>query len=468
MRWSIRYQLLIPLCTMLLGVAGISTWTAIAAANRSWQQIETQVRGVARTFAEAHFPVTEKVLQQTKGLSGAEYIFAGGDGRRLTTFASARTLSPAVDVAVEDWRSLYLGARCTVLDESYFLCGIRLGPPQIENSGILYILYPESLWRDARWVAVSPSLLLGGFTGLASLGMVLGVARGVGSRIRELVSRTRSIAAGDFRPMTITGRNDELRDLSHSVNDMALQLSRLHEAVQKNERLRLLGQVSGGLAHQLRNGVTGASLALQLHARECKNGADREALDVALRQLVLLESNLKRFLDLGRIEELQREPCSVTGVITDAVSLLQPQCRHSDIGIHWVVPDAPIIVSGDRRQLEHVFLNLLGNAVEAAGAGGTVEVRARLAAAVRSQVMEGKPARASCTVEVFDTGPGPSTDVADRVFEAFVTSKREGVGLGLAVARQVIEAHGGRIGWKRENERTCFRVELPLESEPLA
>jgi nitrogen-specific signal transduction histidine kinase len=65
-------------------------------------------------------------------------------------------------------------------------------------------------------------------------------------------------------------------------------------------------------------------------------------------------------------------------------------------------------------------------------------------------------------VEVTDSGPGPSPDVAAKLFEPFVTGKPEGVGLGLAVARQVAEAHGGTITWRRENDRTVFRIVLPL------
>jgi nitrogen-specific signal transduction histidine kinase len=71
--------------------------------------------------------------------------------------------------------------------------------------------------------------------------------------------------------------------------------------------------------------------------------------------------------------------------------------------------------------------------------------------------------RQAAIIEVTDSGPGPPAEVAGRLFEPFVTGKPEGVGLGLAVARQVAEAHGGRITWQRESDRTCFRIELPLE-----
>lgn len=68
-------------------------------------------------------------------------------------------------------------------------------------------------------------------------------------------------------------------------------------------------------------------------------------------------------------------------------------------------------------------------------------------------------------IEVSDSGPGPPPELAGRLFEPFVTGKREGVGLGLAVARRAALAHGGCIDWRRDNDRTCFQIELPLNSE---
>jgi signal transduction histidine kinase len=252
--------------------------------------------------------------------------------------------------------------------------------------------------------------------------------------------------------MPLPRRNDELRDLTRSVNEMAQQLAQLQETVQKTERLRLLGQVSGGLAHQLRNGLTGARLAVQVHARECRSReADGAALEVALRQLNLLEAHLKRFLDLGRAGDLKREPCSLTALVGEAVTLLRPQCHHAGTELRWQPLERECVVRGDPGQLGQLFLNVISNAVQAAGPGGWVEVRLQ--------------SDKSAIVTVTDSGPGPPPEIAGRLFEPFITSKPEGVGLGLAVSRQVAEAHGGTVGWHRDDGRTCFRIELPLEPE---
>jgi signal transduction histidine kinase len=456
MRWSIRYQLLIPPLTLLCGVVGMSTWAALSSAGRARHQLETQVRDIVRTANRANYPLSENVLSQMKGFSRADYLMVPGaesEGSRFsrTTLEAAPTDLPPPATDGDHWEDLTLDVPVTVDGVPYLCNGVRLH--HRPNAGsILYIFYPQSLWRDAMWEAVRPSLVLGAFAGVASVVLTFAVGQRLSRRIRELGRRTRLIAAGDFSPMPLPGGADELRDLGGSINEMAQRLAQYEEAVRRTERLRLLGQVSGGLAHQLRNGVAGARLAVQLHARECDGRADAEALQVALRQLALVEMHLKRFLDLGRSSELRREPCDLAALLGETVELLRPQCRHAHIDLRWQPPaagGAAATVLGDAGQLGHLFLNVLTNAVEAAGPGGVVEVRLK----------EGEAGRV--VVEVLDSGPGPAAEVAGRLFEPFVTGKREGVGLGLAVARQVAEAHGGGIGWRREDSRTCFEITLP-------
>jgi signal transduction histidine kinase len=454
MRLSIRYQLLIPIITLLLGVMALSAWAAFGAAQRARRQIEMQVRNVARTLGDSNFPLTPRVLEQMEGLSGAEYLLVAEDGNWTATLPVDPVALPAPEEPTEDWQALRLGPPVRMGQQVYLCSGVRLrrGP----NTGsTLYILYPESLWRGALWEAIRPALVFGLFGGLASVVLALGVAQRLSRRIQELERRTRLIAAGDFGPMPLPGRDDELRDLSRSVNEMAQQLAQLQETVRRSERLRLLGQVSGGLAHQLRNGAAGARLAVQQHARECDGRTDPETLAVALRQLTLLETHLKRFLDLGGKEESRYEPCSLPNLIDQAVALLRPQCRHAGIDLRWQAPAEDCTIQGDPGQLGHILLNVLHNAIDAAGPNGWVEVQVRLA--------DGK---GRCLVEVTDSGAGPPAEIAGRLFEPFVTGKPDGVGLGLAVARQVIEAHGGQISWSRRGPATCFSLELPLRSHP--
>ena len=192
------------------------------------------------------------------------------------------------------------------------------------------------------------------------------------------------------------------------------------------------------------------------------------AIGNALEHLGMAQANLRhahRFLDLGRAGKLRKEPCSLQGLIGEVVGLLTPQCRHGRIDLRWQPPPGEVTLTGDAGQLGQLFLNVISNGVEAAGPGGWVEIRLQISD-LRLQIAQNQSAIVnlkSAIIEVTDSGPGPPADVAARLFEPFVTGKPEGVGLGLAVARQVAEAHGGSLTWARPDGRTCFRIELPLE-----
>ena len=147
--------------------------------------------------------------------------------------------------------------------------------------------------------AVRPLVVLGGAGGLVAVVLAFAFGSRLVRRVRDLDARTRLIAAGDFRPMPVPGADDELRDLCEAVNDMARRLAAFQDELQRNERLRVLGQFSGGLAHQLRNAAAGAKLAVELFLAE-NPAADPEPLRVALRQLARIESNLRQFLALGK------------------------------------------------------------------------------------------------------------------------------------------------------------------------
>lgn len=440
---SIRYQLFVPLALLLAGLVGICGWTAYASAEQARQQVALQIEGIAQTVRDGQYPLNAHVLSQMKGLSAADFVLFDAVGGRLSTLGSEDVSITQLDAG----SGPLLSRIVRVGNEQYLYKHVSLRPTHPNAGDQLFVLFPEAQLRSAVWQAVRPSLILGVSGGLAAIVLTLGVGHRLVQRVRDLEQRTRIIAAGDFSPMPLPNRKDELRDLAQSVNDMAGKLTLLQETVARTERMRLLGQVASGLAHQLRNGVTGAQLAVQLHEQSC-SGGDAEALRVALRQLARVAADLQRFFDVGN-DVQKRLPCSVERLVDDAVELYRPQCRHGRITVNWKsTSPSNCMVIGDPGRLGHLVINVISNAVEAAGPGGTIDVRLTVA---------GKQMR----LEVCDSGPGPPPGIAARLFEPFVTGRPEGVGLGLAVAKEVAEAHGGRIAWRREDERTCFQIELP-------
>src|SRR5204863_1661970 len=147
--------------------------------------------------------------------------------------------------------------------------------------------------------------------------------------------RTRLIAAGSCDHLPLPRREYEIRDLARSVNELAQQLAQFQKTSPQTERLRLLGQVSGALAHQMRNGLTGARLAVQLHLRESGEPAEDNPLAVALRQLALMETQVKRLLDVGKADVAAGQRCSLAALVSEALDLLRPQCRHAGIELQW-------------------------------------------------------------------------------------------------------------------------------------
>jgi signal transduction histidine kinase len=446
-RLGIRYRLLVPLGLLLLGVVGASLWSARVAARNAEERVAGQVQHVSDTLQRANYTLNTLILFEMRSLSGAEFLYFPPLGPTLTTFPSADLNVPApaeFDGQGEDG----IGPAVQVNGETYRCRRVTIQGPSPNSGGIVYIFYPQSLLEEAIADAERPSLS-GLVFGLVAVGLTVGIGQRLVGRIRALEKRTRIIAAGDFSPMPLPRADDEMRDLTVSVNEMADRLARLQQAVQRTERLRLTGQLASGLAHQLRNGVTGAKLAVQLYLSDHPD-EDTEALTIALRQLVLMEKNLRRFIDLGRPGAAQREPVSLTAMISDVVELHRPRCKHAGIELRWE-PTRDIQVVGDAGQLGDLFANLIGNAVDAVGHQGEVTL-------VQHLILE------TVTVEVVDSGPGPPPEVASRLFEPFVTGKPEGIGLGLAVARHAAEAHGGRLTWRREDRRTVFLIELPLGS----
>lgn len=434
MHFGIRFQLLSPLVPLVLGLAATTAWTAHSAASAARQEILAELANIVDTLRDAPFPHEQHILKLIKGLSGADLVLVDrARDQTLTTFADS-PLDLTDDLGKNEPQQIRIG-------DTEYLCRSASLP-----YGRVLAFLPTSVLDDAVARAVRPALFIGGIGGVVSILLALWLTQRLTGRIHDLQRRTREIAGGDFSPMPIPPHGDELVDLGHSINDMAQQLARFQETLKSTERLRLLGQVSGGLAHQMRNSIAGAKLALQLFSRE--HGGSPESLSVALRQLALMENYIKRFFDLGKALELRRAAVDVAVLADETAALLRPQCEHANIELALAPRVGPAIISADADQLRQVLFNLINNAIEAAGPGGHVKVRT-------------EANDSGVAVEVADTGSGIPSDVAARLFEPFVTGKPEGVGLGLAVAKQIADAHGGRLTWLRESGATIFRLELP-------
>ncbi len=461
MRWPIQIQLLLPtLSVVVVAIVLTAVASAWTAASRASRQQEQRLRRVVGTLTEAAFPLSKNVLRQMSGLSGAEFFLLDRQGR---VEAGTRAVGDDELAALERIRSnrklsLRTGTRPIPLGGRRHLgARVPVGRRSSSAAESLIVLYPEDRWQATARQAALPALLIGAAAAAGAVGVTTLLARRFVRPIRQIGDRAAAIAAGDFRAIPLGHRQDEVGDLALSINRMTEQLSRYEQEVRHNERLRTLGQLGAGMAHQLRNAATGALMAVELHQNECRTGSDCESLSVAVRQLRLMESHLKRFLTLGRPGSAAHELCDLRSLVDGALSLVRPACRHAKIELGVVQPADKLWVSADRDALTQALINLVLNAMEAVSGHPNSPRR------VQVQLERDNGNALVC---VADTGPGPATDAVPRLFEPFMTDKSDGTGLGLAVACQVVEEHQGTIRWDRRDHVTRFIVEIPLTGQP--
>ena len=460
MRWPIRAQLLLPmllvvLLTIALASGAVAYWRFVQVRQRELDDL----RRVTATLADASFPLSHRVLQQISGLSGAEFVVLDADGQlqHATVQPSGDELHTARRAAQQTAQpsgTAMLGSKVQVGQRSFLVHEVPLVRPLADGRrGTLLVFYPEDRWSAAVRQAVVPSLLAALVMATVVAVMTALLARRLVEPIKRLGAQAAAIAAGDFRPLPVPARNDEIRDLAVSINSMAEKLSRYGQQVRDNERTRLLGQLGVGMAHQLRNAVTGAAMAIELHKQDCP-APDSEALQVAIRQLRLIESYLQRFMGFGRAQPLLHQSIALPALVEEVFWLLRPAAAHAAVELVFAPTAEKLSVRGDAESLRHLLMNLVLNGVAAAKSaqdGAQVVVELHRVSRWRAMLL------------VKDNGPGPSPEIAEKLFEPFVTNKAGGVGLGLSVARHIAEAHGGSISFQRTGNWTCLAVELPLE-----
>lgn len=457
MRWPLRNQIMLPMVGVivatLFAVSGLNAYFSVQSTQR---RIENELNQVAETLSDSSFPVTDSVLQKMRGLSGAEFVVMQG-GSRIVSSSSPKDEfhglqehpNISADAASVFSNTIALG------DKRYFHRALEVKLSSTAGRpATLHILYPETSYNEALREAIRTPLLVGSGAIILVVALAVGIASRVTRPLRQLKRQVGNIAQGDFRALPVPHRDDEIADLSRSINRMATMLARYEGEVRQNERLRTLGQLGGGIAHQIRNSVTGCLMAVELHERKCHVDEDQEGLAVAKRQLELMERYLQRFLGLGRSAGTPHAPTNLIEVVDNVLSLVSPTARHVAIQINWEPPSQPVVIEGDANLLEQMLVNLMLNAIEAASQTAdslTREVSISLASNDQQ-----------ATLEVSDSGMGPAAEVQAQLFDPFITEKPDGVGLGLSVVKEIVSSHGGNIRWKRDDALTRFIVQLPL------
>ena len=318
-----------------------------------------------------------------------------------------------------------------------------------------------------------------GFGIVLGLLLALGLARWLNTPLSILKEASERIMDGDYRAGERLNSHDELgqlaagfdraaTDIRHLMQEKQEHLDTLernqHQLVQSG-KLAAVGELAAGVAHELNNPLS-AVLTYSVLIRERAEKVPAQALEPMpklIERLQLIETAAKRcktiadnLLTFARQEDSEKGPVNLDKLVDDSLDLMKPMLKRKKVTVERPIEPGLAPTFGNATQLQQIVVNLVGNALHAVDVGGQVRVAAR--AGDDDQ----------CELSVADNGPGIEPELADRIFEPFVTSKppTEGTGLGLSIVYGIVQDHGGRIEVESSNEGTTFKVYLPLAQQP--
>ena len=488
----------IALASALLAVLVAAAFT-ILVLTLSELRVTTSQANRSKDVTSATLVLQQNVLQLDAALRG--YVNTG-DRRFLRAFKDARTELPAATAALERSaagregqesraRSLATAVNQYVDDYAELLIGIAElnaavarspaavteGRRRIEGirRQVTQALTAENDLASARVSSATSQANRAIVLGLAALGisvllvLLFGVelARAVAHPVRRVSEAAKRVAGGDLSVRLSEEGPAEVHDLAASFNEMAASLERSkHELDDQNRQLReserLRSELISVISHEVRTPlacVLGYTSLLQ--TRPVEEGTRQEYLSIIADEARRLEGLVGDLVDVKRIEqgrlELDPQPFDLAVLIEEQVRIFKGRSERHTIQLD-PGGGGPLIVRADRNRVAQVVANLLANAVKYSPDGGAVEVEA----AVRN---------GDVRVSVRDHGIGIPDADRKRIFTKFFRGSKGlggigGMGLGLAVSRDIVEAHGGRMGFESKVDRgSVFWFELSVNAE---
>ena len=277
--------------------------------------------------------------------------------------------------------------------------------------------------------------------------------------VLELQSKIARVREGDlFVNVDFADRNDEIGDLGRHFNSMVQQLresrqeiERLHRTqISRAEHLATLGEMAAGLAHEIRNPLAGIAGVMEIVGRDLpSNSPAVSVLGEVRHEVVHINKIVTELLEIARPKPPVFRPGDLAAVAQHACLFARDQASARQVTLEVLKGDPLPVLEFDAGQIHQVILNLVLNAVQACNKGGSV-------------LVEFSSAESTVTATVTDNGNGIPPDVLPNIFRPFFTTKGNGTGLGLSLARRLVEDHGGRLEATSElGKGSQFALVLP-------
>jgi len=275
--------------------------------------------------------------------------------------------------------------------------------------------------------------------------------------ILALKAGTHDIAAGQLDARVHIRRADELGELGDAFNTMADRLAKLQEEVKRQERQAMFGRVAAGLVHDLSHPIQNIGNSTRLLLRD---DVDVDSREMFRRTIERELATLKRFMeDLRHVvkpKPIERFAMDINASVAEVIESMRDEGERNGITVEAQFAPGELVIEGDRFALGRVYRNLITNAIQATEPGGRVTVAT---ARVGNHV----------EISVTDTGSGIPADRLAAIFDDFVTTKRRGLGLGLAISKRIVEQLDGTIAVESEVGRgTAFTLRFPVRDDRTA
>ncbi len=477
-------KLMVVFLFAILLVTGVYGYLAV---QREEQIFEERARAEAERLAAAMEPTLRGIWQT----QGAERAFEMLGDMQLPTYSrSVRWVwfdAPRTDpfgpaATVERWESLavqsvVVNSPQTMQEAGNLYAYWPLDVDSVRQGGLEFA-YPLAPLEQAKREAILETLtLLAAFVSVTGLAVVLTGVTMVGKPLRRLIEKTRQMASGELQKPIVLDTGDELSELADSLNHLGDRLAASQAQVQQEtttriaaleqlrhaDRLRTVGRMASGIAHELGTPLNVISGRARLIAEQ-QLPADKviESAAAIERESARMTKIIRQLLDFARRGKPQRTRTDVSSIVKQTTDLLAPLAAHRKIRIELEQVTEPALAEVDVAQIQQVLTNILVNAIQASPDGSAVHVAV-------SATDKSSPQDEVVRVTVRDRGEGIPSENRQQIFEPFFTTKDvgEGTGLGLSIAYRILEEHGGRIEVQSQpGEGSSFAIVLPADGGP--
>ncbi|RMF38917.1 MAG: sensor histidine kinase [Planctomycetota bacterium] len=462
----LRYKMLVPLVIASVLASGMVALLAVWLGQR-WAQrdVEQRFAGVRQALVGSRYALTPPILETLAQLTDAHLVLLDpaqpdprttlppgelkslvewlehGRGDRIDARPGPGDQSGTTETtppAVIEGREVAVGQR------TYVAYGFSRSSPAGVQQQMLVLFDRQQIWESGLRAALLPLL-----SGLASVGLLAVVMHFVtarlASRLTRLQTHVNQIADGNLEIALQDRSPDEIGQLVLAVNRMVLQLRQLWERIERQAEEHLLHQIAGGMAHQLRNTLTGARLALEL-AQQDDSVPPVAALETGLRQIEIAEEYVNRLMRVAAKAPGRAQPVALGKCMGDLQSAIRPLAQHLGATVAWQTTEE--IAGWTVRDGPGVYAAVYNLVINALQSGQQVRVLAEATGSDKVRIV------------VQDDGPGVDPAVAQRLFDPFVTTKPEGMGLGLPLVQRIAQELDGQAGWWHQAPWTFFYIEF--------